>query len=101
MPVLLMTNVHKQRYFVSNHVISFVFCSSKFVVDLRELDIQIRVSESRLLFLFLPKSVLIIHFTEICSKMVTKFIINLKSFVGCITVLLREIQVNVDTEQTQ
>jgi len=71
-----------------------MFCSSKFVVDLRELDIQICVSEVRLSFLFLPKSLLIIHFTEIYSKMVMKFIIHLKSFVDCITVLLTEINVH-------
>ena len=90
--------LHKYGYFVSNHVVFFTFCSSKIVVDLRELEIQIRVPAGRLSFLILPKSVLIMHFREIYSKMAMKFIIHLKSFVDCITVLLREI--NVGTVQT-
>lgn len=97
--VLLRTTLHKYGYFVPNHIVFLLFYSSKFVVEFRELDIQIRVPEGRLSLLFLPKPVLIIKFAEICPKTAMKFIIQLKSFVDCIILLLKE--TNVDTEQTQ
>jgi hypothetical protein len=41
---------------------------------------------------------LIMQFIEMYSNMMMKFIAHLKGFVGCVTVLLKEM--NVVTEQT-